>query len=184
MNGWKKIRLSEISFLITKGTTPTTLGYKFAERGVNFVKSESISFDGQIDESKFAFIDETTHQKLSRSIIEEKDILFSMAGVYLGKTAVVPKKILPANTNQAVGIIRLDQSKAEPRFVHYHIRNKSYNRFLNNLVSQSAQPNFNLAEMGKLPITLPPLAEQRAIAQVLGAMDAKIELNRQMNETL
>ncbi len=38
--------------------------------------------------------------------------------------------------------------------------------------------------MGKLPITLPPLAEQRAIAQVLGAMDAKIELNRQMNETL
>ena len=147
MSAWNKMRLSEICVLITKGTTPTTLGYKFAERGVNFVKSESISFDGRIDTSKFAFIDEATHQGLSRSIIAENDILFSMAGVYLGKTAVVPKEILPANSNQAVGIIRLDKSKAEPRFIDYFIRNKSYNLFLNNLVSQSAQPNFNLTEI-------------------------------------
>ena len=184
MSEWKRVRLSEISVLITKGTTPTTLGYKFAERGVNFVKSESISFDGRIDTSKFAFIDEATHQGLSRSIMADKDILFSMAGVYLGKTAVVPKEILPANSNQAVGIIRLDQSKAEPRFVDYFIRNKSYNLFLNNLVSQSAQPNFNLTEIRNLPISLPPLPEQCAIAAVLGALDDKIELNRRMNETL
>ena len=184
MSAWSKARLSEISVLITKGTTPTTLGYKFTERGVNFVKSESIGFDGQIDKSKFAFIDETTHQSLSRSIIAERDILFSMAGVYLGKTAVVPKEILPANTNQAVGIIRLDRSKAEPRFIDYLIRNKSYNLFLNNLVAQSAQPNFNLTEIRNLPISLPSLSEQRAIASVLGALDDKIELNRRMNETL
>ena len=184
MSAWNKMRLSEICVLITKGTTPTTLGYKFAERGVNFVKSESISFDGRIDTSKFAFIDEATHQGLSRSIIAENDILFSMAGVYLGKTAVVPKEILPANSNQAVGIIRLDKSKAEPRFIDYFIRNKSYNLFLNNLVSQSAQPNFNLTEIRNLPISLPSLPEQRAIASVLGALDDKIELNRRMNETL
>jgi type I restriction enzyme S subunit len=107
-----------------------------------------------------------------------------MAGVYIGKTAVVPKEILPANTNQAVGIVRLDITRAHPRFIDYFLRNPSYNLFLNNLVSQSAQPNLNLAEIRNLPIALPPLAEQKAIAAVLGALDDKIELNRRMNATL
>lgn len=181
---WPKVRLGEISLLITKGTTPTTLGYEFVEQGINFVKSESITFDGQIDMTKFAFIDETTHQALSRSILSEGDVLFSMAGVFLGKTAIVPKSILPANTNQAVGIIRLDCTKAEPRFIDYYLRNKSYNNFINNLVAQSAQPNINLAEIKNLPIILPSLPEQRAIAHTLGTLDDKIELNRGMNETL
>jgi type I restriction enzyme S subunit len=112
------------------------------------------------------------------------DILFSMAGVYLGKTAVVKESILPANCNQAVGIIRLRDDMADPNFIAYYIRNPAYNLFLNNLVSQSAQPNFNLSEIRRLPIALPPLAEQKAIASVLGALDDKIELNRRMNATL
>ncbi|MGI8836533.1 MAG: restriction endonuclease subunit S [Pyrinomonadaceae bacterium] len=184
MRHWQQVRLRDVSTVITKGTTPTTLGYPFTEAGINFVKSESISTDGRIDRSKFAFIDEATNRVLKRSILAEEDILFSMAGVFIGKTAVVPREILPANTNQAVGIIRLDRSKADPHFVDYHLRNRTYNKFINNLVAQSAQPNLNLAEIGNLPLALPPLEEQRAIAQVLGALDNKIELNQRMNETL
>jgi type I restriction enzyme S subunit len=40
------------------------------------------------------------------------------------------------------------------------------------------------SELRKISLTLPPLPEQRAIAQILGTLDDKIELNRQMNETL
>jgi type I restriction enzyme S subunit len=181
---WVEIRLGDLSEVITKGTTPTSLGFRFTDTGINFVKSESVTFDGWIDRSKFARIDSETHSALKRSQLKEGDVLFSMAGVYIGKTAVVPKGILPANTNQAVGIIRLDQSLAHPRFIDYFLRNPSYNLFLNNLVSQSAQPNLNLTEIRNLPIALPPLAEQRVIAGVLGALDDKIELNRRMNATL
>lgn len=178
------VRLGDISVVITKGTTPTTVGYSFKEAGVNFVKSESITFDGCIDKSKFAFIDEDTHVALKRSQLKEGDILFSMAGVYIGKTAVVPKNILPANTNQAVGIVRLDQNRVLPRFVDYHLRNPSYNLFLNNLVSQSAQPNLNLAEIRNLPITLLSMKEQLSIANTLGSLDDKILLLRETNTTL
>ena len=181
---WGKSRLGDLSEVITKGTTPTTLGYSFTDFGVNFVKSESVTFDGWIDPSKFAYIDTETHEALKRSQLKEGDILFSMAGVYIGKTAVVPSHMLPANTNQAVGIVRLDKRRAVPRFIDYHLRNPSYNRFLNNLVAQSAQPNLNLTEIRNLPINLPPIPEQRAIAHILGTLDDKIELNRRMNATL
>ena len=180
----EKVRLADICELITKGTTPTTIGYGFTDSGINFVKSESVTFDGWIDKSKFAFIDLETHEALKRSQLHEFDLLFSMAGVFIGKTAVVPNSILPANTNQAVGIIRLKTSRAVPRYIDYYLRNPSYNRFLNNLVSQSAQPNLNLTEIRNLPIVLPPLPEQKAIASILGALDDKIELNRRMNATL
>lgn len=181
---WGTVRLGDISDLITKGTTPTSLGYKFTDSGINYVKSESVTFEGWIDCSKFARIDAETHDALKRSQLKEGDVLFSMAGVYIGKTAVVPKEILPANTNQAVGIVRLDQSRACPRFIDYHLRNPSYNLFLNNLVSQSAQPNLNLSEIRNLPITLPSLPEQKRIAHILGTLDEKIALNRRMNAAL
>ena len=38
--------------------------------------------------------------------------------------------------------------------------------------------------VSRYEVRLPPLAEQRAIAEILGAFDDKIELNRRMNETL
>ena len=45
-------------------------------------------------------------------------------------------------------------------------------------------PNLNTSIMSAVPFALPPLAEQKAIAAILGALDDKIELNRRMNATL
>lgn len=180
----RTVPLSELSKRITKGTTPTTLGHSFVNRGVNFVKSEAITDDGRIDVATFAFIDTATHEALGRSALEEDDVLFSMAGVYLGKTAVVPRSVLPANTNQAVGIIRLNRAKVIPRFIHYVLSSPECRALVRRSVAQSAQPNFNLRDIGALPIPVLPLSEQGAIAHILGTLDDKIELNRRMNETL
>jgi type I restriction enzyme S subunit len=160
------------------------LGRPFVASGVNFIKSEAITHEGRIDPSSFAFIDLETHEALGRSILEEHDVLFSMAGMYLGKTAVAPRSVLPANTNQAVGIIRVDQTKADPRFVHYALSSPECRALVRRSVAQSAQPNFNLADIGNLPIPTLSLPVQRAVAHILGALDNKIDLNHQMNETL
>jgi len=184
MSSYTTVPLRSLATRITKGTTPTTLGYSFLDQGVNYVKSESITEQGQIDTSKFAFIAPETHQALERSMLAEGDVLFSMAGVYLGKTAVVPDSILPANTNQAVGIVRLDQSKALPRFVHYALSSPSCRAIVRNGVAQSAQPNINLRDIGELRIPDFEIREQRHIADILGTLDDKIELNGRMNRTL
>lgn len=169
---------------ITKGTTPTTLGGRFVDHGVNFIKSEAISYDGRIDRSTFAFIDEDTHEKLKRSQIEKHDILFSMAGIFLGKNAVVTEQFLPANTNQALAIIRVDKKKADPYYVHYYLRQPVVIEHINNMSGQSAQPNINMEEIGSIEISLPPIDEQHKIVNVLRSLDDKIDLLHRNNKTL
>lgn len=177
------IPLRELSFRITKGTTPTK-GEGFVSQGINYIKSESITPDGKIDKSKFAFIDESTHSALERSQLRSGNVLFSMAGVYLGKTSVVQQEHLPANTNQAVGIISLDESRADPYFVHYALQSPACRGWVARSAAQSAQPNFNLKEIGDLPIPKFSLPVQKQISRILWTLDGCIDLNRRINQTL
>src|SRR5437762_5553969 len=102
---WKQVKLGEICQRITKGTTPTTVGGRFTDIGINFIKVESITGDGRIDQQNVAHIDDTTNALLERSILQRDDILFTIAGT-IGRVARVDEKVLPANTNQAVAIVR------------------------------------------------------------------------------
>jgi type I restriction enzyme S subunit len=107
-----------------------------------------------------------------------------MAGAYLGMVGMVKESFCPANTNQAVGIIRINNPSVYPKFVEYALRNPSTIAYVNSQSGQSAQPNINLAEIGNLTFLFPPLQEQKSIASILSALDDKIELNLQMNKTL
>lgn len=177
------VPLRDLTTRITKGTTPSR-GEGFVSVGINYIKSESITSDGTIDTDKFAYIDKLTHDALARSQLCAGNVLFSMAGAYLGKTAIVQPEHVPANANQAVGIITPDQSKADPRFIHYSIQSPACRSWIKNSSAQSAQPNFNLKEIGDLPIPNFSLEEQRRISGILGAFDDKIELNRRSNQAL
>jgi type I restriction enzyme S subunit len=178
------VPLADLCLKITKGTTPNAKDGGFADSGVNYIKSESLTYSGSIDATKFAFISEETNQRLKRSIIQNGDVLYSIAGANLGKCGIARRDHLPANTNQAVAIIRVDEQRASHRFISFCLRNPSFVQSVLGGVAQSAQPNVNLAEIGRFRIPNLPLPEQHAIAATLGALDDKIELNRKMNATL
>ena len=177
-------KLRDISKKITKGTTPSKKEGGFCKIGINYIKAESVDYHGLIDDSKFVFISEDVHKRLKRSQLEENDILFSMAGTFLGKTGFVELQHLPANINQALALIRIDSSKAVPKFVHYYLQQKKVVHFVNTTVSQSAQPNINLIQIGDLDIRLPSLAKQARIVSILMAFDNKLKLYRHINQTL
>lgn len=178
------VTLDSITTKITKGTTPTSVGCTFENSGVNFIKSESLGNSRNIDKSKFAFISERTHEKLKRSQIEKNDILFSMAGMFLGKTGIVTSDLVPANTNQAVAIIRIDNEKANHEYVYYYLNQRSVVQAVNASSAQSAQPNINLKQIGQIEIDLPDRKVQDKIVSVLSAIDFKIEKNNQINDNL
>lgn len=178
------VTLKDITTKITKGTTPTSIGCKFEKSGINFIKSESLVDGKTIDKSKFAFISEWTHERLKRSQIEENDILFSMAGMFLGKTGIATAEVVPANTNQAVAIIRVDDTKANYEYVYYYLNQKSVIHTINTTSAQSAQPNINLKQIGKIKINLPNRKKQDQIVSLLSAIDLKISNNVEINDNL
>src|SRR6266571_7724577 len=180
---WRMATVADIAIRVTKGTTPSTISGRFVDRGISFVKVESITADGRIDADKLAHIDEATNALLSRSVLEQGDILFTIAGT-IGRVALVPASLLPANTNQAVAIVRPNPEAVLPRFLDYVLGDESRVRQAHTRVVQSVQANFSLGELSSLEVPLPPLSEQRAIAHILGTLDDKIELNRRMSETL
>ena len=179
-----KVTLDSITTKITKGTTPTSVGYVFEESGINFIKSESLRNSRCIDTSKFAFISEQTHEKLKRSQIEVNDILFSMAGMFLGKTGIVTADIVPANTNQAVAIIRINPAKANYKYIYYYLNQSEVIKKINSLSAQSAQPNINLKQIGQISVELPTIENQEKIVSILSKIDDKIENNNKINNNL
>jgi type I restriction enzyme S subunit len=174
-DGWITAKLRHKSELISKGTTPTTLGKAFVDRGISFVKIEAITEDGRIDHSKLAFIDPQTHELLKRSRLRTNDILFSIAGA-LGRTAIVGDEIIPANTNQALALIRLGaKSGVNHTYLLYFLRSEGIRRHVEGINVQAAQANLSLENIRDFEIKLPPLPEQQAIAAVLSDVDGLIE---------
>lgn len=180
MNDWLLTSVGAVSTRVTKGTTPKLGGY--TTRGISFVKVESITAEGQFIPEKFAYINEETNQLLARSILQEDDLLFSIAGT-IGRVARVSAQFLPANTNQALAIIRPDKAKINVGFLLYCLRDKNRIQDALSLVVQSVQANLSLSELSSIQIPLPPLAEQQAIAEVLGALDDKIAANTKLAAT-
>jgi type I restriction enzyme S subunit len=168
---WDKIRLGDICSVITKGTTPSF----FKEGKVTYVKIESL--DGiKVNKEKCATIEESIHSKeLKRSKLEEFDILFAIAGATVGKIGLVTKDLLPANTNQALAIIRL-KDKNKKDFVLYALDSTFMKKYIYKSISVGAQPNLNLAQMGDFNFNIPSSLEQQKIADFLSLVDKKISL--------
>ena len=107
-----------------------------------------------------------------------------MAGMFLGKTGIATAEVVPANTNQAVAIIRVDDTKANYEYVYYYLNQKSVIHTINTTSAQSAQPNINLKQIGEIKINLPDRKKQDQIVSLLSAIDLKISNNVEINDNL
>ncbi len=150
-----QLPLEKLCTTITKGTTPTTLGRSFATAGINFVKAESILDNHTIDKNKIAYIDEETNDLLRRSVINAGDIVFTIAGT-LGRYAFIDDSILPANTNQAVAIIRTDRTKVESEYIYSFFIGDWHNEYYTKRIQQAVQANLSLGTIKSLPIPVLP----------------------------
>ena len=181
---WEVRKLKNECELITKGTTPTSLGKNFSTHGVNFIKIESLTDEGGIIWDKLAFIDEETHNLLRRSQLKNMDILFSIAGA-LGRITLVKQDILPANTNQALALIRLkNRSCLDYVFLTKYLTSLEILRHVESINVQAAQANLSLEDVRNFEIRMPTIPEQRAIATILSDMDTEIATLEQKRDKM
>ena len=169
---WEQRKLRELSSLITKGTTPLD---KSGNGNINFIKIENVDpSSGEIIST--AKITKEEHEGyLKRSQLQENDILFSIAGT-LGRVAIVNKDVLPANTNQALAIIRLKNGCLN--YITTYLKGKAVSVYIKKNPTIGAQPNLSLEQIGNLEISLPKEEEQIQIGEFFQQLDNLIILNQ------
>jgi type I restriction enzyme, S subunit len=171
---WEVRRVKQCAKTISKGTTPSTEGREIVDSGpVRFLKAENVTSLG-IQDSPLAFIDEETDRMLKRSRLHLGDVLFVIAGATLGKTSLVSKSILPANTNQAVAFIR-PNSKIDSSYLEFWLQTPRIKEQIWLNAVQSAQPNLSMGDLGEFACPLPSSSEQTVIVQHLEDVTTDID---------
>jgi type I restriction enzyme S subunit len=169
---WEQRKLGTLCSLITKGTTPKD---KSGNGEVNFVKVENIDTDnGEVTSMSKISVEE--HEGyLKRSRLEENDILFSIAGT-LGRVSVVKPSILPANTNQALAIIRTNEGYIP--YLTTVLKGPAVEDFIRRNPTIGAQPNLSLEQVNNLDISYPEYDEQVKIGDYFALLDNLITLHQ------
>lgn len=175
-SNWINIRLSAISEIITKGTTPRGGKIAYRQSGIGFLRAENIAGYDKLDLSNLNYVDEESHKNyLKRSILKENDILITIAGT-LGRTAIVPQHALPLNSNQAVAIVRLVNNKLiNVKYLAYTLNSPIIKSDLLAKSVDMAIPNLSLDNIAECNISLPPLAEQKRIVEAIEKIFATLD---------
>lgn len=166
---WEWTRIGEVATLVTKGSTPTSYGHNFQSSGINFLKVEAIVDGRLLPQNVTSFITEETHSFLSRSQLRAGDILFSIAGS-IGTCAYVPESIVPANTNQALAIIRGTELVFQPEFLLICLKSSVADLTLGR-ARGGAMNNISLEDVKDFMLPVPPAHEQcRIVSKMKGLM--------------
>jgi len=184
---WKPVRLKEIATKIGSGATPTGGQAAYQEARTNFalVRSQNV-FDRAFSESGLAFISGEQAEGLRNAQLQTNDLLLNITGdgVTFGRACIVPEAILPACVNQHVSIIRLNPSIAIPGYLLSYLTHPGIKKYIEAFNAGGSRRAITKGHIESFVVPLPPLAEQEAIAALLGSLDDRIALLRETNATL
>ncbi|MBI5780820.1 MAG: restriction endonuclease subunit S [Rhodocyclales bacterium] len=181
---WREILLGKACSKIGSGSTPRGGKEAYLGGDTALIRSQNIYNDGFVRDG-LVFIDDKQADELKNVVVEEGDVLLNITGDSVARCCQVASDVLPARVNQHVAIIRPKPDVLDAKFVRYSLISPLMQAHLLALASAGATRNaLTKAMIESLPISAPPLPEQRAIAHILGTLDDKIELNRRRNQTL
>ena len=176
---WQVVTLGEIAE-IYDGPHATP---KKTDSGPIFLGISNLA-GGRLDLTTTEHVSPEDFQRWTRRVTPQPgDIVFSYE-TRLGEAAIIPDG-LTCCLGRRMGLLRAKRDRVDPRFLLYAYLGDEFQHTIRaRTVYGSTVDRIPLLEMPQFPIRIPPLAEQRAIAHILGTLDDKIELNRRMNETL
>lgn len=178
--GWDWERLDDVCdgvFDCPHSTPP------LAEVGPYVARSQDIR-SGVFATDGAAHVSEATYrERIVRAEPVYGDLLYSREGTYFGIAAEVPANIKVC-LGQRMVLIRPSPQRIQHRYLRYWLNSAILASHLHGLRDGSVAERLNLPTIRNLPVPLPPIGDQCAIAATLGALDDKIELNRRTNATL
>ena len=160
-NNWIWIRMGELCYSITKGTTPDVHEIK-ADGEIPYLKmfnivNQKIDFDYRPQ-----YISKKVHdEKLTRSKVYPNDVIMNIVGPPMGKIAIVTDEFPEWNLNQAMAIFRGYDISINP-YIYVFLNSMIWFKYVHTL-GVVGQENMSLEQCKDIAISLPPLAEQKEI---------------------
>ncbi|UWX96795.1 restriction endonuclease subunit S [Arthrobacter zhaoxinii] len=157
-------------------TTSTTPGFAVLVRLVDY----NAGWTGP-----FSYVDESSYKFLKKSRLIPGDVIISNVGANAGTVFRVPDLGMPTTLGPNAVVCRpIDPDVLRQDFFYYLMSSPVGQDLLESIISGSAQPKFNKTALRQIRLSIPSSAEQRAIAEVLGALDDKIAANTKLTEML
>jgi type I restriction enzyme S subunit len=123
---------------------------------------------------------------LGNAIVHADDLVFPHRGA-IGRVGIVPRNGTDRYAlSSSMMKLTCDRAQVEPLYLFYFFRSVEGRHELLKNASTVGTPGIGqpLSSLRSIKVPLPPLEDQKAVAQILGTLDDKIELNRRMNGTL
>lgn len=183
---WNIRQLSEcINTVIDyRGKTPKKLGGDWSVTPTNYraLSAKNIKSGVVVREETIRYLDEELYFKWMKEEVQKNDILMTSEAP-LGEVMFwnSDEKIV---LSQRLYGLRPNVKIVYPRYLYLYMSSKVYQNELDSRASGTTVTGIRQTELLKTRVILPPLNEQKAIADILSSLDEKIELNNQMNETL
>lgn len=176
---WSTVRADQFCTLITDGThdspKPQQSGWKLITS--KHLKGHYIDFDSA------NWISEADYLKvISRSAVEQWDILFSMIGtignIYLEKNSHVEYAC------KNMGIFKFSGNKENALWMYYYLKSPQAKAYIQTHLRGSTQAYVPLGGLREMPVPVPPQSVRNEIIAVLRPIDEKIECNNAINDNL
>ena len=177
MNDWKEVQLNDVVSILGDGLHGTP---KFNDSGEYYFINGNNLADGKITikpDTKRTTLEEYTKYKKN---IDERTILLSINGTlgniafYNGEKCILGKSACYLNVLNTV----------DKDFIRYILTDEQFQNYIDVFAHGSTIKNVSLKTIREYPFLLPPLPEQKAIAEVLSSLDEKIDLLHRQNKTL
>lgn len=188
-NEWKSTTIGDLldagHAVIQTGPFGSQLhSYDYQPVGVPVVPTEAIGHRRLIQREIPRILPEKADE-LARHTLKPGDILFARRGVQAtGYSAIVEVRHEGWLCGTGAILLRLKSPDIDPTFMSFVLADQTSIDWLKAHAVGAVMPNLNESVLRMFPFRLPPIKLQKRIASILGALDDKIELNRQTSETL
>jgi type I restriction enzyme S subunit len=187
MSEWQLTRLEDVTEKIGMGPFGSNIKVStFVETGIPIISGFHLHGVRLLDEN-YRFITEDHANKLHNSNVFRGDVIFTHAGT-LGQVAIIPENSQYKRyvLSQRQFYLRPDCNALNGEFITYYFHSKLGQYELLSNASQTGVPSIARpsSHLKSIEISLPPLREQEAIAEVLSSLDDKIDLLKRQNKTL
>ncbi|MDR0771272.1 MAG: restriction endonuclease subunit S [Burkholderiales bacterium] len=184
---WPIFRIEDIAEKIAMGPFGSNIKVEtFVKTGVPVISGAHLR-GIRLEDSDFNFVTEEHAERMKNSNVFRGDVIFTHAG-NIGQIAYIPPNSQYERyvISQRQFYLRCNLSKADPVFISYYFHSDEGQHKLLANASQTGVPSIARPSsyLKTIELQLPPLEEQRAIANTLGALDDRIDNLHQTNATL